>query len=78
MGNAAGDVLFTCIDLLLDAPPSMDHTYAWISQWTIEMARCSFLPSPSSLATNLLKVGESVHWGGGTLEYVILDKTVAS
>jgi len=29
-------------------------------------------------ATNLLKVGESVHWGGGTLEYMILDKTVAS
>eukprot|EP00591_Stephanopyxis_turris_P006985 CAMPEP_0195522836 /NCGR_PEP_ID=MMETSP0794_2-20130614/21387_1 /TAXON_ID=515487 /ORGANISM="Stephanopyxis turris, Strain CCMP 815" /LENGTH=450 /DNA_ID=CAMNT_0040652685 /DNA_START=36 /DNA_END=1388 /DNA_ORIENTATION=+ len=29
-------------------------------------------------ATNLLKVGESTHWGGGALEYMALDKTVGS
>lgn len=29
-------------------------------------------------ATDLLKVGESTHWGGGALEYMALDKTVGS
>ena len=29
-------------------------------------------------ATSLLKVGETPHWGGGSLEYMALDKDVAS
>lgn len=29
-------------------------------------------------ATNLLKVGESVHWGGGALEFMTLDSSVRS
>lgn len=29
-------------------------------------------------ATDLLKVGETVHWGGGALEYMTLDKTVGT
>ena len=29
-------------------------------------------------ATDLLKVGETVHWGGGALEYMTLDSTVTS
>jgi len=29
-------------------------------------------------ATDLFKVGETVHWGGGALEYMTLDKTVNS
>ena len=29
-------------------------------------------------ATDLLKVGETVHWGGGALEYMTLDKTVGA
>ncbi len=29
-------------------------------------------------ATDLLKVGETVHWGGGALEYMTLDKQVSS
>ena len=29
-------------------------------------------------ATKLLKVGETPHWGGGSLEYMALDKDVAS
>lgn len=27
-------------------------------------------------ATNLLKVGETTHWGGGCLEYLCLDEEV--
>lgn len=27
-------------------------------------------------ATNILKVGENTHWGGGALEYITLDKSV--
>lgn len=29
-------------------------------------------------ATDLLKVGETIHWGGGALEYMALDSTVSS
>lgn len=37
LGNAAGDTAFTCIDVLLGAPGSMDHSYSWITAWTIEL-----------------------------------------
>ena len=38
VGDVAGDVLFTCLDVLStdQQKAMMDHNYAWITQWEIE------------------------------------------
>eukprot|EP01062_Namystynia_karyoxenos_P073474 TRINITY_DN70268_c0_g1_i1.p1 TRINITY_DN70268_c0_g1~~TRINITY_DN70268_c0_g1_i1.p1 ORF type:complete len:440 (+),score=110.39 TRINITY_DN70268_c0_g1_i1:85-1320(+) len=36
LGDAVGDVFFTCEDFLEQSPGSIDHGYAWITKWEIE------------------------------------------
>eukprot|EP01062_Namystynia_karyoxenos_P006705 TRINITY_DN1234_c0_g1_i1.p1 TRINITY_DN1234_c0_g1~~TRINITY_DN1234_c0_g1_i1.p1 ORF type:complete len:449 (+),score=108.01 TRINITY_DN1234_c0_g1_i1:73-1347(+) len=37
LADALGDVFFTCEDFLLNQSSSIDHSYAWITQWEIEL-----------------------------------------
>eukprot|EP01065_Artemidia_motanka_P025034 TRINITY_DN2993_c0_g2_i1.p1 TRINITY_DN2993_c0_g2~~TRINITY_DN2993_c0_g2_i1.p1 ORF type:complete len:417 (+),score=142.18 TRINITY_DN2993_c0_g2_i1:61-1311(+) len=37
LGDATGDVCFTCIDFLAGKPATIDHHYSWITLWEIEM-----------------------------------------
>jgi len=37
LGDAQGDVFFTCVDVMLKQPGQIDHDYQWITQWSIEL-----------------------------------------
>eukprot|EP00729_Bicosta_minor_P000004 gene4-11307_t len=72
LGNSAGDVLFTCLDVLTQTPKTMDHAYAWITQWTIEMVptfgqyqNCNGYNPPSCYGVNDFWVGREAAEGTG-------------
>merc|ERR1711907_789657 len=38
LGDATGDTVFTCIDVMSNRSSGTDHNYSWISQWSVEHA----------------------------------------
>lgn len=37
VGDAQGDASFTCVDALANFNKGMDHSYAWITEWIVEL-----------------------------------------
>ena len=70
LGDAAGDVLFTCLDLMSSSNAAYDHGYAWISQWTVEILpvwgqyqNCNGYDPPQCLGANSWWVGREAAEG---------------
>jgi len=37
LGDSTGDVFFTCTDIMNGQSPLLDHNYAWLTQWEVEL-----------------------------------------